>query len=110
MTAPDRPPALPPGVTRTGPGSWRLMVWVQPGAKASGVAGVYQDRLKIRVAAPAVDNKANATLQAFVAKRLGLRKSQVRLEAGQASRGKTLVIEADIEPTWASLAPEEHGQ
>ncbi len=101
---------LPPYLTRLGPGAWRLLVWVQPGAKKSAVAGLYQDRLKIRIEAPAVDNKANAALVDYVARTLGLKKSQVSLSAGKTTRGKTLVIETENEPSWAAMAPEPTGR
>ena len=101
---------LPPYVSRLGPKTWRLLVWVQPGAKKSAVAGTYQDRLKIRIDAPAVDFKANAALMDYVAKTLGLKKNQVSLSAGTTARGKTLVIETDNEPSWAAMAPEPTGR
>ena len=50
------------------PGLYRLMVWVQPGAKKDQVAQLYQDRLKVRINAPPVDNKANKALIKFLAK------------------------------------------
>jgi uncharacterized protein (TIGR00251 family) len=49
-----------------------LTVHLQPGAKRSEVAGEHGDALKIRLAAPAVDGRANAALLEFVAQRLGL--------------------------------------
>jgi uncharacterized protein len=92
--------ALPVFVRKTGEGRWSFRVWVQPGAKRSELAGLYQDSLKIRLSAPAVDNKANTALVEYVAALLGLRRSQVSLEAGHTSRGKTLRIENDAEPAW----------
>ncbi len=91
---------LPEYIEREGEHSWRLSVWVQPGAKRSELAGEYQGRLKLRVAAPAVDNKANKALEKFVATTLGLKPSRVRVASGQTSRGKTLIIETDEEPAW----------
>ena len=49
--------------------------------------------LKIRLAAPPVDGAANAALIEFVAERLGLAKSRVRLVSGTSSRRKVLEIE-----------------
>ncbi|MDR3221258.1 MAG: DUF167 domain-containing protein [Candidatus Accumulibacter sp.] len=71
-----------------------LTLHVQPGARKSEVAGIHGDALKIRLAAPPVDGKANAALLEFVANRLGLPKSAVRLAAGQTSRRKILEIDA----------------
>ena len=49
-----------------------LRLHVQPGAKHTEVAGLYGEALKIRLAAPPVDGKANACLIAFLADRLGV--------------------------------------
>lgn len=79
------------------------MVWVQPGAKQSCTAGEYQGCLKLRVAAPAVDNKANSALTKFVAKTLGCKASAVQVESGRSSRKKALRIEHTDEPAWQQL-------
>jgi uncharacterized protein (TIGR00251 family) len=49
--------------------------------------------IKIRIAAPAVENAANRALLDFVAKRLGIAKRSVRIVAGSASRRKMLEID-----------------
>ena len=73
---------------------------VQPGARRTEVVGLHGDCLKLRLAAPAVDGKANACLIEFLAHRLGVRKSQVSIARGAASRRKTVfVAQADLEPT-----------
>jgi uncharacterized protein (TIGR00251 family) len=77
---------------RGGDGRALLTVHVQPGAKKTEIAGLYGDALKIRLAAPPVDGKANATLIAFVASRLGLPRSAVSLKSGQTSRHKVLDV------------------
>lgn len=70
----------------------RITVYVQPRAKRTEIAGRHGTDLKIRVAAPPVDQSANEALIAFVAGRLGLRRPDVRLVAGAASRRKMLEI------------------
>jgi len=82
------------------PGVWLLKVWVQPGARTNELAGVYQGRLKLKITAPAVDDKANKAVVQFVARVLGLKIGKVRLENGRTSRGKMLVVESDVEPAW----------
>ena len=77
---------------REGDGRTTLTLHIQPGAKKTEVAGLYGDALKIRLAAPPVDGKANAALIEFVAERLGLAKSAVSLKSGQASRRKVLTV------------------
>ena len=75
-------------------GSITLEIHVQPGAKKSQVAGVHGDALKIRVAAPPVEGKANAALIAFVAEAFGVPKRNVTLIRGETGRRKTVSVEA----------------
>lgn len=76
-----------------GEGVVSLALHVQPGAKKTGFAGLHGDALKIRLAAPPVDGKANACLLAFVADYLDLPRRAVSLMAGEASRQKVLRID-----------------
>jgi uncharacterized protein (TIGR00251 family) len=69
-----------------------LSLHVQPGAKQTEVAGAHGDALKIRLAAPPVDGKANAALLAFVAAKVGARGTAVELVSGQTSRAKRVRI------------------
>lgn len=69
-----------------------LTLHIQPGAKKTEVAGLHGDALKIRLAAPPVDGKANAALIAFVAQRLDVARSAVTLKSGQTSRRKVLEV------------------
>jgi len=78
---------------------WTLAVHVQPGAKRSGVAGLHGDRLKIRIAAPALDGRANDALVAFVAETLGIAKGRVGVAKGAQSREKLLVVAGNCDPT-----------
>jgi len=49
--------------------------------------------VKIRIAAPAVENAANQALVEFVAQQLGIAKRCVRVVTGRASRRKVLEID-----------------
>ena len=69
-----------------------LTLHIQPGAKTTGFAGLHGDALKIRLAAPPVDGKANEALIRFVAETLKLPKSAVTLKSGQSSRRKVLEV------------------
>jgi len=71
----------------------RIAVYVQPRAKRTEIAGRHGSDLKIRVAAPPIDQAANEPLLAFVAQRLGVRLRHVRLISGATSRRKVLEIE-----------------
>jgi uncharacterized protein (TIGR00251 family) len=79
---------------RVGDGRVTLTLHIQPGTKKTEVAGLHGDALKIRLAAPPVDGKANAALIEFVADRLGVAKSTVTLKSGQTSRRKVLEVVA----------------
>ena len=81
-----------------------LTLHIQPGAKKTECAGLHGDALKIRLAAPPVDGKANAALIDFVAHQLGLAKSAVTLKSGQTSRRKVLEIVGASEARVAALA------
>ena len=83
-----------------------LTLHIQPGAKKTEVAGPHGDALKIRLAAPPVDGKANAALIDFVAERLELAKSAVSLKSGQTSRRKVLEISAAPGDTAQRLLPD----
>ncbi len=87
-------------------GRTTLTLHIQPGAKKTEVSGLHGDALKIRLAAPPVDGKANEALIGFVAKRLGVTKSAVSLKSGLSSRHKVLeVIDAPADTVQRLLQP-----
>jgi uncharacterized protein (TIGR00251 family) len=79
-------------VRETAEGGLILSLRVQPGAKKTAFAGYHGDAVKVRLAAPPVDGKANAALCAFLAEVCGVPKSAVNLLAGAASRNKRVSI------------------
>lgn len=84
---------LPSAVRRQADGTVTLSLHVQPGAKQTGFVGLHGDALKVRLAAPPVDGKANACLQAFVADFFGVPRRAVSLLSGETSRQKVLRVE-----------------
>lgn len=81
-----------------------LRLHIQPGAKKTEVAGLHGDALKIRLAAPPVDGKANACLVEFLAAHLGLPKSAVTIVGGETSRAKRVrMAGVDAESAHQSL-------
>lgn len=75
----------------------KLPVRAVPNARNSEILGWEEDALagrvlKVRIAAPAVDGKANEALREFLAKSLGLPKSKVTLERGSTSRVKMFTV------------------
>jgi len=79
-----------------------IRVRCQPGAKRSEIQGLLGDALKVRVAAPPVDGKANRALVAFLAKALGVPKRSLSISAGAGGRSKRVRVEG--------LSPEEAGR
>ena len=69
-----------------------LQIRVQPRASADAIAGVMGDCLKVRLTAPPVEGKANEHLIAYLARLVGVPKSQVILERGDSSKLKQLRI------------------
>jgi len=75
-------------------GALLLDLWVQPGASRSGFAGRHGERLKVRLAAPPLEGRANRELLKFLAAELGLPRSRLELVAGAHGRGKTVRVSA----------------
>ena len=69
-----------------------LTLHIQPNAKKSTITGLHGDALKVRIAAPAVDNKANAALIEFLSETLGVSKSAIFLRHGATGRRKIVEI------------------
>jgi uncharacterized protein (TIGR00251 family) len=69
-----------------------LDVRVIPNATRSGIAGMREGRLLLRISAPAVDGKANRAATLHLAKVCGVSKSRVRLVSGEKSRHKKFEI------------------
>jgi len=69
-----------------------LLIHCQPGAKVTRVMGEHGGRLKMALNAPAVDNKANEALVAWLSERLSVPRRQVEIVSGQTSRQKRVVV------------------
>jgi hypothetical protein len=77
---------------RSHPEGASLRVRAVPGARVTEVAGLHAGALRVRVAAPPVEGKANAALLAFLAGRLGLRPRDLHLAGGASARDKLVVV------------------
>jgi uncharacterized protein (TIGR00251 family) len=76
-----------------------LTLHVQPGAKRTEVAGLHGEALKIRLAAPPVEGRANEALLKFIAEFFGVPLRQVELKQGGQSRHKVVAITGSkVEP------------
>lgn len=70
-----------------------IALHIQPGAKKTEVVGLHGEALKIRLAAPPVDGKANSTLIEFLAALFAIPKARVTLVSGQTSRAKRVALQ-----------------
>ena len=64
------------------------------------VVGLHDGCLKISLQAPALENKANELLLAWLSKQLRVPQKQIQFVSGQNSRKKSVEI-------WGSITPEQ---
>ena len=65
---------------------------IVPGSSRTAVAGVLGGMVKIKVAAPPEKGKANQGLVAFLAERLGVKKNDITILAGQSNPVKQVQV------------------
>lgn len=70
----------------------KLHLTVSPNANRNESARAQDGGLKVRVAAPATEGKANRELLSFLARELGIPPTSVRLLKGEGSRHKVVEI------------------
>lgn len=76
-----------------------LNLHVQPGARHSELAGLHGKALKVRLAAPPIDGRANEALQKFFAALFSVPLRQVELKQGAHSRHKVVAISgSNVDP------------
>lgn len=83
---------LPEIAENVGAGTVSFQVRVQPRASRDEVVGAVEGSLKIRLQAPAAENRANEALVEFLAHLLKTPKSAVRILGGERSRTKRIEI------------------
>ena len=76
-------------------------IHVNPHASRAGITGISEGMLKVKVTAPPVEGAANEACIVLLAKKMGIRKSQMTISAGAKGRKKTIVVgdisRADLE-------------
>jgi uncharacterized protein (TIGR00251 family) len=77
---------------RESAGTVAFLVRVQPRAGSSEIAGEWQGALRVRLAAPPLDNRANEVLRRLLAARLNVPVGAVRIARGQRNRDKRVEI------------------
>lgn len=73
-----------------------LVLHAQPGARVTQVLGEHGDALKLRIAAPPVEGRANDALLKWLAGRLRLPLRELSLIAGAASRSKRVALNSGL--------------
>jgi len=74
-----------------------LLVAVIPNARRSEVDGLHDGALRVRLAAPATEGRANEALIAWLSRELKVPRRDIVLLQGQASRRKRLALSASAD-------------
>lgn len=86
--------------------SRRIAIRVQPGAKRTEIVGWeagpsdlpgFDRVLRIRLAAPPVEGKANDELVRFLARTAGVGRGEIRIARGESSRFKVIEVPEGVE-------------
>lgn len=81
----------------------RIVIYCQPGAKKTRLAGLFDGKPKIQLAAPPVDGEANRVLVEFLASLCLVPKSRITIESGESSRNKRLSVDGVSDETLRTL-------
>ena len=90
----------------------QLQLSVMPNAKRTEVDGLRDGALRVRLAAPPIDGRANEALIAWLAKSLGVPKRAVEVLRGESSRRKQVVIAVshDVAAAWLNAMLNDAGK
>jgi hypothetical protein len=78
-------------------------------ARRTEVAGLHGEALKVRLAAPATEGRANEALVAFLARRFGVPRRDVTLVSGEKSRDKRVEVRGSAADPEECLAAKDAG-
>ena len=76
-----------------------VAIRVQPSARRNAILGIRDGVVMVRVAAPAIEGRANEAARRLVAKRLGVPRSSVTIIRGHRSRDKVVEVDGLDRPT-----------
>lgn len=99
MTTIVQPVTTTPG----GAPAVRVAVKAVPGSSRDTIAGKLGDRLKVRVAAPPEDGKANKAIEALLAAACGLHARDATVVSGHSRAEKTVELRGIDAPTALRL-------
>jgi uncharacterized protein (TIGR00251 family) len=91
---------------RESAGVMTFLVRVQPRASRDEIAGEWQGALRVRLAAPPIDDRANDALRRFLAARLNVPQAAVRIASGERSRNKRIEVRGATVAQVQALAAE----
>ena len=79
-----------------------LQLSVMPNAQRTEVDGLHDGALRVRLAAPPIDGRANEALIAWLAKSLGVPRHDVEVLRGESSRRKQVAVDVsyDVAASW----------
>jgi hypothetical protein len=83
-----------------------LTLHVQPGAKRSEIIGLHGTALKIKLAAPSIEGRANDALLRFIADIFDVPLRKIELKQGGQSRHKVVAIIGSMIEPESLLTPE----
>lgn len=80
-----------------------IAIRISPNARKSEILGWFGEEIKIKIAAPAVDGKANQALIHFLSKSLGISQADITIVRGHTSRSKIIQIPQSAETKLRQL-------
>lgn len=83
---------------------------IQPGAREDRVTGLIGNQLKIKIAAPPADGKANRHLIRFLSRQFQVKQSAITIVSGVTSRQKRLCISKPVTVPELILSPIDSSQ
>lgn len=83
-----------------------LVLYIQPGARHNKVMGLHGNALKVRLAAPPVEGRANEALLQFISGKFNVSLRNVELKHGTQSRHKIVLVRDSIVEPESLLDPE----
>ncbi|MBF0274148.1 MAG: YggU family protein [Nitrospinae bacterium] len=94
-------------ITVNSDGNLLLKLYIQPNAPRNQVIGIHNDRLKLKISSPAIENAANQECVKYLSSLLKTGKSNIQLVKGHKSRNKIFLISNILKehPFFINLQP-----
>jgi len=79
-----------------------IKLLVKPDSRQNSIEGLYQDRIKIKIAKPPEEGKANKELVRFISEKTGVPKRDIKITSGLKSNLKEIKIKKSVSENLAS--------